>query len=92
MMQLQASTLPSASPGVTSLRAAISVSKAPPHRCALVFVFLSFLHHLSRLLAPGSQGRRVRCISRAEADGPAGAISGGTSNPMDFDELSEIIR
>lgn len=64
MMQLQASTLPSASPGATSLRAAIS----------------------------GSKGRRVRCIPRAEADGLAGAISGGTSNPMDFDELSEIIR
>lgn len=36
------------------------------------------------------QGRRVRCIAPAAAGSDMGA--NGTSNPLDFDELTEIIR
>jgi hypothetical protein len=36
------------------------------------------------------QGRRVRCLAPAAAGSDMGA--NGTSNPLDFDELTEIIR
>lgn len=36
------------------------------------------------------QGRRVRCVAPAAAGSDMGG--NGTSNPLDFDELTEIIR